>query len=441
MPLIHHRIWHVSLRGIIGVGLFLMPMFAPHAHAAGAALTYSWQYHIFTVHPQDSWKSAHTLWLYQGKRAIPPARIQNLSKEELATQHAWEKREEEQWDLSAIEKTLRKSISPEMEREKGSVTISRNASGSIVFEGMGLTGRSVDYAALASLTVQALSQNIRSIVLPVKEIQPTVTVNDPSLVAMGIREVVSVGESSFAGSPENRRHNIRVGIDRFNGHIIPQGTVFSFNERLGPVNANTGYKRELVIQGAKTIPDFGGGLCQVSSTAYRGAWTMGLPITQRRNHSYAVQYYSPAGSDATIYPPNVDLKFKNDSPGALLMQTLVTKDDRAYFIYYGTKDDRSSEVFGPFIWARVAAPKEEIILKSTSVPVGTKKKVSERNDGLKAAWYRIVRAGNAPEIRERVYSLYETRSLTFELGVEPEAILTASGAVTSDAPSWLPISD
>lgn len=432
-----------ALRLVIGgIILIASATLMPRAHAASPALTYSWQYHLFTVRPEAQWKRPVAEWYFGGKPAVPPARFLTCGRGEIALPAGWQRVVTEQWDLLAIERSLRNAIAPAMDRPTGAVTIQRNASGSIVFEGVGLTGRSVDYAALASLTVQAITRGISTIVMPVSETQPAITIEDPSLAAMGIREVVSIGESSFAGSPENRRHNIGVGIARFNGHTIAQGSTFSFNEHLGPVNADTGYKRELVIQGARTIPDFGGGLCQVSSTAYRGAWTMGLPITQRRNHSYAVQYYSPVGSDATIYPPNVDLKFTNDTPGALLLQTLVTDDDRAYFIYYGTRDARSAEVFGPFVWGRVAAPKEEVILKSAKAPLGSKKKVSERHDGLKAAWYRIIHSGGSEEKRERVYSLYETRSLTYEIGVPPETMLTASGAVMSaEPPSWLPTSE
>ena len=101
--------------------------------------------------------------------------------------------------------------------------------------------------------------------------------------------------------------------------------------------------------GEHTLPEYGGGLCQVSTTAYRGVWEYGFPITGRRNHSFAVSYYAPHGTDATIYPPHTDMKFLNDSPGALLLQT-YHENDRAYFIYYGTKDDRTAEVIGPYTW-------------------------------------------------------------------------------------------
>ena len=41
----------------------------------------------------------------------------------------------------------------------------------------------------------------------------------------------------------------------------------------------------------------------------------------RQNHSYQVHYYDPQGLDATIYQPSLDLKFANDTGGALWFQT------------------------------------------------------------------------------------------------------------------------
>jgi vancomycin resistance protein YoaR len=237
---------------------------------------------------------------------------------------------------------------------------------------------------------------------------------------MGITEVVTVGESNYAGSPANRRHNIATGLARFNGHIIPQGTVFSFGETLGRVDGSTGYRKELVIKGEKTEPDYGGGLCQVSSTAYRGAWEYGFPIKQRINHSYAVSYYGPQGTDATVYPPNPDMKFENDGPSALLIQTHHDEDDHAYFIYYGTKDKRRSSVYGPFIWNRTAAPPDRTIM-TTELPPGERRKVGDRHPGMNAAWVRYTTLDDGTELEDTTVSIYQARPLFYEVGgVAPE---------------------
>jgi vancomycin resistance protein YoaR len=105
---------------------------------------------------------------------------------------------------------------------------------------------------------------------------------------------------------------------------------------------------ELVIKNNKTEPEFGGGICQVSTTVFRAALQSGLKITERKNHAYAVQYYKPYGLDATIYIPKPDLQFKNNTPGAIL---LVPQIDgmRLTFSMFGTSDGRTTVIDGPHI--------------------------------------------------------------------------------------------
>lgn len=164
---------------------------------------------------------------------------------------------------------------------------------------------------------------------------------------LGINELVAVGESDFTGSPRNRRVNIKVGADKFNGLIIKPGGEFSFNKVLGDVDAEHGFLPELVIKRSGVVPEFGGGLCQVSSTAFRAAMNAGLPIVERRNHSFAVKYYAPQGTDATIYPGVTDFRFTNNLSSHLLIRTRV-EGDKLYYDFYGTKDDRKISFDGPY---------------------------------------------------------------------------------------------
>src|SRR3989344_2089462 len=164
---------------------------------------------------------------------------------------------------------------------------------------------------------------------------------------LGIKELVATGESNFSGSSQSRITNIRVGASRFHGLILKPGEEFSFNDNLGPVTAKAGFLPELVIKSFGTIPELGGGLCQVSTTAFRAAFYGGLNITARKNHSYAVSYYAPQGTDATLYPGVVDFKFINDTPAYLLISTRV-EDKRLIFDFYGTADGRKVVVDGPY---------------------------------------------------------------------------------------------
>ena len=384
--------------------------------AAPPELTYRYKHHLFSLYPSryPSWQKTEEVWTYEGKNIRPPASLR-VDGDHLPPLPVGMLREQHlAWDASAIADTIRTKIANALDREAGAVSIRLDGE-EIVFDGVGLTGRRVLLDQAAELTIAALENEVADIVLPVEEIQPALTI-DPALQNQGISEVVAVGESDFTGSPAARRHNIALGLSQFDGHIVSQGETFSFNDVLGPVNGATGYLKELVILGEKTLPAYGGGLCQVSTTAYRGVWEEGFPIAARRNHSFAVLYYSPQGTDATIYPPHTDMQFVNNSPGSILVQTHV-EGNKAYFVYYGTADEREVEVIGPYVWGQKSAPADRVEYTTELAP-GEERKVGEAVAGLKSAWFRVVRAHpDAQESIDSTYSSYEARPLYTQIGV------------------------
>ena len=185
-----------------------------------------------------------------------------------------------------------------------------------------------------------------------KKIQPEITIE--SIDNMGITALLATGESNFYGSPKNRIHNITVGASKFHGILIGPEDEFSFNKVLGKVGAKQGYLPELVIKKGVTTPEYGGGLCQVSTTAFRAAVNTGLEITERKNHAYPVKYYNPQGTDATIYPPHPDLRFKNNTPAYILIQTRI-EGNKLYFDFYGSDDEREVVLTGPYVYDKKAS--------------------------------------------------------------------------------------
>jgi len=174
-------------------------------------------------------------------------------------------------------------------------------------------------------------------------------VNETNLASLGIKELLSEGETTFPGSTAARITNVRVGATRFNDVLLSPGEAFSFGKILGDVGPAQGYVPELVILGNHEEKQYGGGLCQVATTAYRAALLAGLPIVERHNHSFAVSYYTAPygvpGVDATIYYPEVDLKFTNDTGAYILIQTHMQGTDLK-FDFFGTKT-KYGQIRGP----------------------------------------------------------------------------------------------
>jgi len=236
------------------------------------------------------------------------------------------------YDSSAIESYLGE-IAKKIDRDPVNATLTFQ-DGKIDVFALSKTGLSLNLSENVIGIIEALETKETEVALKVDEIEPEITKN--SLSELGIVELISEGRSNFAGSPANRRHNIRVGATKFNGLLIKPGETFSFTKNLGAVDASTGYLPELVIKDNETVPEYGGGLCQVSSTTFRAALNAGLPIVARRAHAYPVTYYKPYGTDATIYIPNPDLKFTNDTGHHILIQTRIV-GNYLYFDFYGTK--------------------------------------------------------------------------------------------------------
>lgn len=253
-------------------------------------------------------------------------------------------------DDAGTREYLATTIAPEINREATDARFMRSAEGKVEQFSVAETGRALNSNESVVRMAAALSRGETAAALQVDETPPLVSTQE-DIETLGITTLLATGETDFVGSPRNRIHNIVVGTERYHGLLLQPGEEFSFNEHLGPVDAAHGFKPELVIKHNVTIPEYGGGLCQVSTTAFRAAIYSGLKITQRRNHAYAVRYYGTPGFDATIYPPYTDLRFTNNTPGYILIQARV-EGTKLTFDFWGTDDGREVLVEGPTPYSR-----------------------------------------------------------------------------------------
>jgi vancomycin resistance protein YoaR len=205
-------------------------------------------------------------------------------------------------------------------------------------------GRKINFPLSASLIESAILDGNSSASLAFDTLEPEVTLE--KINTLGIETLLGRGESDYGKSSSARIHNIKIGMSKFNGVILKPGEEFSFNKILGEVDDKAGYQAELVIKSGELVREFGGGLCQVATTVFRGAIYAGLDITERKPHSFPVQYYNPQGFDATIYPGVVDLKFINNTKAHILIQSKLS-GGRLTVEIYGSDEDKKVTVEGP----------------------------------------------------------------------------------------------
>ena len=276
--------------------------------------------------------------------------------------------------------------------------------------------------AVAAIS-QALRQPRREVALPVQELTPQVTAK--TLPSLGIGELVGEGRSSFQGSADYRITNIKAGAARINGVLIPPGSEFSFNTQLGEVDDSNGFVKGYAVIGQRTQLEWGGGVCQDSTTVFRAAFWAGLPITERHAHPFYISWYddfsfpneSGPGLDATIYTGVSDLKFMNDTGHWLLME--ATADEAAQVLsvrLYGTKPNRSVSVRGPEVGNVVPPPDEPVIVTDSSVLAGTVKQTDHARKGMDITVYRVITENGVEKPPEPFFTRFKAWPNVFVKG-------------------------
>lgn len=174
--------------------------------------------------------------------------------------------------------------------------------------------------------------------LPVYDSNPNIT----SSYYNGIDKLLGDFETDYSGSIKNRKDNIKLAASKFNNLKLSPGDEISFNDVVGEITAENGFKSATVIVGGEYESGIGGGICQVSTTLYNSLILSDLEIIERHNHSRPISYVD-LGTDAAVASGYKDLKFKNNTnnPIVILSQANGEKLD---FKVLGNGKDRDYEV-------------------------------------------------------------------------------------------------
>jgi len=273
-----------------------------------------------------------------------------------------------------------------------------DASRQLVLVQPAVIGRTLDVTASRDAILQKIFQGVHTVPLAINVDQPAVTDNSTA-ASLGITSLVSSYTSYFRGSGAARLQNIEAASKQFYGLLIPPNTTFSMGDAIGNISLDNGYAEALIIYNGKTITGVGGGVCQVSTTLFRTAFFAGYPIVERNAHAYRVYYYEQtsdgtdplmAGLDATVYFPLVDLKFTNDRPYWLLMETYFSaQNDSLTWKFYSGDDGRTVTWKNLGLLNVVPAP-DPLIQENPDLPPGTCKQTDYAGDGADITVVRTV---------------------------------------------------
>lgn len=277
----------------------------------------------------------------------------------------------------------------------------------------GKPGRRIDEAQALEAVLAALTKpaDQRTVAVSFREIPPPI--NAANLDQLGLTTLIGVGRSDFTGSAPYRVTNIQAGMRLLHGVLIAPGEEFSFNQTIGRIDGSNGFVEGYAIIQNRTQLEWGGGICQDSTTVFRAAFWAGLPITERWGHSFYINWYDRygfgpygdgPGMDATIFTGGPDLKFLNDTGGWILMQTLVdTRRNLAEVRLYGPDTGRKVLLEGPVITNRTPAPTEPVYVAVPDRPVGQPRQSDKARGGMDILFTRIVLGPDEKEIERREF--------------------------------------
>ncbi len=276
-------------------------------------------------------------------------------------------------------------------------------------------GLLLDQAAARSTLDSAIKDGQTTLLTfkPLQSVAPKRTLD--YFVSRGITAFLAAGQTGYDGSSPARITNIHVGTRAFQDRLF-EGQTFSFNRMLGPITTQAGFVTGLVIAGERTASGIGGGICQVSTTVFRALYGAGLPIVERRNHSYQVYYYDPQGLDATIYQPSQDLRFANDSGGALWFQSDWNDAQKLLIVrVFGKARDFEVQVKEPRILSTTPSPPDKTIYDA-SLKKGERQQVDWAAAGAVIEVDRVFTRNGQVFKRDTLKSSYRPWPNIFALG-------------------------
>lgn len=170
----------------------------------------------------------------------------------------------------------------------------------------------------------------RTVEMRTARVEPEITTAEAR--EMGITERIARYTTTYGAGNRPRVNNIHLLGDSLDGKLIRPGGTFSFNKAVGQRTAAKGYQEANAIVNGKLVPQLGGGICQVGTTLFNTVYESGLPVLERRNHSFYISHY-PKGRDATVSWGGPDLKFKNDTEHWVLISVSYTASSITIALY------------------------------------------------------------------------------------------------------------
>lgn len=283
-----------------------------------------------------------------------------------------------------ILKTFEEKVKSEVNINPKNAKIEINSGNIVIIPEV--SGKKIDEEELHNKLVENINgdpTNIVELTFELKEEQAKIKEDD----LKKITGKISGYSNSYRDTGDGRVRNMQIAAETVNGTIVMPGEEFSYNALIGDTTPDKGYEKANTYVGNKIVPDYGGGICQVSTALYRAAMRANLRSTERANHSLTVSYSEP-GLDATVAYGVVDYKFKNSYDFPIYIQGYVGGGSVSFSIY-GNVESMEGKTYELVNEVHEKYNPEVKYEDDSTMDEGTEKVVVNGMPGYKASSYQI----------------------------------------------------
>lgn len=235
-------------------------------------------------------------------------------------------------------------------------------------------------------------------------------------------DVLSTCTTSYKGSSKERANNVERAADNINtygdftdGYIMQPGDEFSFNGVVGQRTAKNGFMKAPVYLSSGSSEDYGGGICQVSTTLYCAALYANLQITERHNHIYVIHYWPTEGCDSTVDWGHLDFKFRNNKEYPIKVK-LTYENKKLTATITGTEDGITVKLESE-VESKVAF---DIVYKRPNADNPEGKTTGGDKGKTIRVWKKVYQDGKLLEKKKLSYDLYKPLTKTIYTKNLPE---------------------
>ncbi len=295
----------------------------------------------------------------------------------------------------------------------------------------GVDGTRMLPSSLAESTTASFFGDHARVEFPIQVLEPEV--NGGNLDQLGITTKLAAGSSNYDGSDDARATNIQVGAKILNGTLVPPHGEFSFNRSV-LITAEAGFVEAQVIDGERIGLDIGGGICQLSTTAFRAALYAGLPISEWHPHRYRLGFYEldgwKPGIDASILQPEGDpfgggdLKFINPTSSWLLVES-YTEWPRAFVVIYGPDLGYTVELSEP-VYGSEYQPTADLEMVDSKLAPGSVVQTEWAMAGMEVTYYRTVYGASGESVlNDSFYTYFAPRGNLYKVSPDMQGFSPA----------------